>query len=97
MGARLEALTKLLNERILISQNVLHQIHGDFPITDRGEAMVPGFVKPIHVYAVGADQDISSALKVGRTLAGQQEYTAEEADQPIWKPAPLPADAEPTE
>ena len=95
MGARLEALTKRLNERILISQNVLDQLQGDFPITDRGEAVMPGFAKPIHVYAVGADQDISAALSVGRTLAGQQEYTAEEASEPIWQPAPLPSDADP--
>jgi adenylate cyclase len=95
MGARLEALTKRLNERILISQDVLNQLQGDFPITDRGEAIIPGFAKPIHVYAVGADQDISAALNVGRTLAGQQEYTAEEAVQPIWQPAPLPEDADP--
>ena len=95
MGARLEALTKRLNERILISQDVLNQLQGDFPITDRGEAIIPGFAKPVHVYAVGADQDISAALNIGRTLAGQQEYTAEEAIQPIWQPAPLPEDADP--
>lgn len=95
MGARLETLTKRLNERILISQETLDQLQGDFPITDRGEATVPGFAKPIHVYAVGADQDITSALKVGRTLATQQDYTAEEVDKPIWAPAPLPQDADP--
>lgn len=95
MGARLETLTKRLNERILISQDTFDQLQGDFPITDRGEAMVPGFAKPIHVYAVGADQDITSALKVGRTLATQQEYTAEEVTAPIWQPAPLPEDADP--
>ena len=43
----------------------------------------------------GADQDITSALKVGRVIAGQQEYTAEEVTAPIWEPAPLPKDAEP--
>ena len=95
MAARLESLTKRLNERILISRNVLDQLQGNFPITDRGEAQVPGFSKPIHLYAVVADQDISAALSVGRTLAGQQEYTAEEADKPIWEPAPLPDDADP--
>jgi len=95
MGARLEALTKRLNERILISQDTLNQLTGEFPITDRGEATVPGFETPIHVYAIGAEQDISSALKVGRTVAGQQEYTAEEVDKPIWEPAPLPKDADP--
>jgi hypothetical protein len=36
-----------------------------------------------------------SALKVGRTIAGQAEYTAEEATEPIWQPAPLPEDADP--
>ena len=95
MAARLESLTKRLNERILISQDVLSQLQGDFPLTDRGEATVPGFAHPIHVYAVVADQDISSALRVGQTLAGQQEYTAEEASVPIWHPAPLPDDADP--
>jgi adenylate cyclase len=95
MGARLETLTKRLNERILISQDTLDLLQGDFPITDRGEATVPGFAQPIHVYAVGADQDIKSALSVGRTLAGQQEYTAEEVQAPMWKPAPLPEDADP--
>jgi len=95
MAARLESLTKRLNERILISQDVLNQLQGDFPLTDRGEAVVPGFANPIHVYAVVADQDISAALSVGQTLAGKQEYTAEEADKPIWAPAPLPEDADP--
>ncbi len=95
MAARLEALTKRLNERILISQDTLNQLQGDFPITDRGEAAVPGFAKPIHVYAIGAEQDISAALNIGKTLAGQQEYTAEEVEAPIWKPAPLPEDADP--
>ena len=95
MGARLESLTKRLNERILISQDTLDLLQGDFPITDRGEALVPGFAKPIHVYAIGADQDITSALKVGRTLATQQEYTAEEVTKPIWEAAPLPEDADP--
>ncbi len=95
LASRLESLTKRLNERILISEDTLKQLQGDFPLTDRGEAVVPGFATPIHVYAVVADQDITSALKVGRTLAGQQEYTAEEASEPIWKPAPLPSDADP--
>ncbi|MCE0484900.1 MAG: CHASE2 domain-containing protein [Methylacidiphilales bacterium] len=95
MGARLEALTKRLNERILISADVKAKLEGDFPLTDRGEATVPGFALPVHVFAVGADQDISSALKVGRTLATKQEYTAEEVTAPIWKPAPLPEDADP--
>ena len=95
LGARLETLTKRLNERILISQETLDLLQGEFPITDRGEAVVPGFANPIHVYAVGADQDITSALKVGRVIAGQQEYTAEEVTAPIWEPAPLPQDAEP--
>ena len=95
MAARLEALTKRLNERILISQATLDQLQGDFPLTDRGEAMVPGFANPIHVYAVGADQDISSALKVGRTLATKQDYTAQEVTKPIWEPAPLRQDADP--
>lgn len=94
MGARLEALTKRLNERILISEATLKQLTGEFPLTDRGEATVPGFSTPVHVYAVGADQDITSALKIGRTLATKQEYTAEEVTTPIWKPAPLPEDAE---
>jgi len=95
LGARLETLTKRLNERILISQETHDLLTGDFPITDRGEATVPGFANPIHVYAVGAEQDITSALKVGRTVASQQEYTAEEVDKPIWEPAPLPKDADP--
>ncbi len=95
MGARLEALTKRLNERILISQATLDELVGDFPITDRGEATVAGFAQPVHVYAVGADQDITSALQVGRTLAEKQEYTADEVTAPIWKPAPLPQDADP--
>jgi len=95
MAARLESLTKRLNERILISQDVLNQLQGDFPLTDRGEALVPGFAHPIHVYAVVADQNIAAALSVGQTLAGKQEYTAEEADKPIWEPAPLPDDADP--
>ncbi|MCE0496455.1 MAG: CHASE2 domain-containing protein [Methylacidiphilales bacterium] len=95
LASRLESLTKRLNERILISEDTLKQLQGDFPLTDRGEAVVPGFANPIHVYAVVAEQDLVSALKVGRTLAGQQEYTAEEASEPIWKPAPLPKDADP--
>ncbi len=95
MGARLETLTKRLNERILISQDVVDRLRGDFPLTDRGEALVPGFAKPIHVYAVGADVDISSALKVGRVLAGQQAFTAGDVTEPIWKPAPLPEGADP--
>jgi adenylate cyclase len=95
LGARLESLTKKLNERILISQDTRNLLEGDFPLTDRGEALVPGFANPIRVYAVGADQDISSALKVGRTIATQQEYTAEEVSKPIWEPAPLPEDADP--
>ncbi len=95
LGARLESLTKRLNERILISQATLDLLQGDFPITDRGEAAIPGFANPVHVYAVGADQDIRSALKIGRTIAAQQEYTAEEVSAPIWEPAPLPEDADP--
>ena len=95
MGARLETLTKRLNERIIISQATLDQLQGDFPLTDRGEAAIPGFAQPIHVYAVVADQDISAALSVGKTLAGKLEYTAEEVQEPMWEPAPLPKDADP--
>ena len=95
LGARLESLTKKLNERILISQATFDQLTGDFPITDRGEAIVPGFANPIHVYGVGAEQDLSSALKVGLKLAKKQDYTAEEVTKPIWAPAPLPEDADP--
>ena len=95
LGARLESLTKKLNERILISEDTRNLLEGEFPLTDRGEAMVPGFANPIRVFAVGADQDIRSALKIGRTIATQQEYTAEEVSKPIWEPAPLPEDADP--
>jgi len=95
LGARLESLTKKLNERILISQATFDALTGDFPITDRGEAIVPGFANPIHVYGVGAEQDLGSAIKVGMKLAKKQEYTAEEVTKPIWAPAPLPEDADP--
>ncbi|HUB65946.1 MAG TPA: adenylate/guanylate cyclase domain-containing protein [Candidatus Methylacidiphilales bacterium] len=94
LASRLETLTKRLNERILISEDTFRQLQGEFPLTDRGEAVVPGFAAPIHIYAVTADQDIGSALKIGRTLASQQEYTAEEASEPIWKPVPLPEEAD---
>ena len=95
LAARLESLTKRLNERILISQAVLDQLTGDFPLTDRGEATVPGFAHPVHVYAVVADQDISAALNIGRTLAQKLDYTAEEVTEPMWEPTALPDDAEP--
>jgi len=95
LGARLESLTKKFNERILISQATHDALTGDFPITDRGEAIVPGFVDPVHVYGVGAEQDLSSALKIGIKLAQKQDYTAEEVTKPIWAPAPLPEDADP--
>jgi len=95
LGARLESLTKKLNERILISHATFEQLTGDFPITDRGEAMVPGFANPIHVYGIGAEQDLGSAIKVGLKLAKKQDYTAEEVTKPIWAPAPLPEDADP--
>ncbi len=95
LGARLESLTKKLNERILISHETFVQLTGDFPITDRGEAMVPGFANPIHVYGVGAEQDLGSAIAVGLKLAKKQDYTAEEVTKPIWAPAPLPEDADP--
>ncbi len=90
LGARLESLTKAMNERILISEDTFHQLRGDFPITDRGETMVSGFAKPIHVYAVVTDQEIAAALSVGRTLAEQQEYQGEDMAEPIYPPAPLP-------
>ena len=95
LAARLESLTKRLNERILISQAVLDQLQGDFPLTDRGEATVPGFSHPVHVYAVVADQDISSALSVGRALAKNMEYTAAEVTEPIWEPVAPPDEGEP--
>ncbi len=95
LGARLESLTKKLNERILISHETFVQLTGDFPITDRGEAMVPGFANPIHVYGIGAEQDLGSAIQVGLKLAKKQDYTAEEVTKPIWAPAPLPEDADP--
>jgi|GEM_PF-2202392 len=95
LGARLESLTKKLNERILISHATFEQLTGDFPLTDRGEAMVPGFANPIHVYGVGAEQDLQSAISVGLKLAKKQDYTAEEVTKPIWAPAPLPEDADP--
>ncbi len=95
LSARLESLTKKFNERILISQATLDALTGEFPITDRGEAIVPGFANPIHVYGVGAEQDLTSALKVGLKLAKKQDYTAEEVTKPIWAPAPLPEDADP--
>jgi adenylate cyclase len=95
LAARLESLTKRLNERILISQAVLDQLQGDFPLTDRGEATVPGFSHPVHVYAVVADQDITSALSVGRALAKNMEYTAAEVTEPIWEPVAPPDEGEP--
>jgi adenylate cyclase len=72
LAARLESHTKKLGERILISQDTLNQLQGDYIITDRGDAEIPGFALPIHVYAVHADNDIGPALEVGRTLAEQQ-------------------------
>jgi adenylate cyclase len=95
LGARLESLTKALHERILISEDTFLQLHDPLPITDRGEVEVSGFDRPVHVYAVVTEQVIAEALRVGRILAGQQEYSAEEVQEPLYEPTPLPEEAAP--
>jgi adenylate cyclase len=94
LAARLEAMTKRLNCRILISEETRQRIEGEFTITDLGEVAVAGFAQKKRVYSVEPMQDIKSALSVGRSLASQASYTAEEVSQPLYAPAPLPEDAE---
>jgi adenylate cyclase len=95
LGARLESLTKALQERILISEDTFLQLHEPLPITDRGEVEVSGFDRPVHVYAVVTEQVIAEALRVGRILAGQQEYTAQEVQEPLYAPTPPPEETAP--
>lgn len=93
LAARLETLTKRFNCRILISEATLKYLQGDFVITALGTVQIPGFSSPTNIFSVEAYQDITSALAVTQTLTERSEYTAEDASEPIWKPAPLPDDA----
>jgi len=96
LAARLEALTKRFTSRIIISEATLGQIHGEFTITALGEVSVPGFAERQTLYSVEAQQDLTSALHVGRTVAQKASAQAEDAQiqQPMWQPAPLPEDAD---
>lgn len=94
LAARLEALTKRFTARILISDATQSQISGDFTITDLGEVPVQGFDNRVRIYSVEPYQDIMSALKVGRAIASQADYTAEEVIEPLHQPAALPDDAD---
>ncbi|MEM1057991.1 MAG: adenylate/guanylate cyclase domain-containing protein [Verrucomicrobiota bacterium] len=96
LAARLEALTKRFTSRIIISQQTLEQIQGDFTITALGEVSVPGFSQRQFLFSVEAQQDLSSALNVGRAVAAQASAQAEDVQiqQPMWQPAPLPEDAD---
>jgi adenylate cyclase len=57
LGSRLETLTKKLGEPILISQDVVDHLHGDYPLLDRGEAEVAGVSRPVHVYGVRVEKE----------------------------------------
>ena len=63
LASRLESLTKRLHERILISHDTLSQLSGELPIIDRGEEMVAGVARPVHVYAVVTEQEYAAAVR----------------------------------
>ncbi len=93
LAARLEALTKQFNARIIISEATRKQIQGDFTITSIGDVTLPGFTTSTTLYTVEAAQDISSALNVGRILAKSKSTEGDDTPaEPIWKPAPIPED-----
>lgn len=96
LAARLEALTKRFTTRIIISHPTMEQISGEFTITSLGEVSVPGFAQRQQLYSVEALQDITSALDIGKAVAQRASAQAEEEQiqEPMWKPAPLPEDAD---
>lgn len=95
MAARLESLTKQFATRIIISDATRAQITTeDFTLTDLGQVSVPGFTQRVQLYAVEALQDISSALLVGKKVAHESNVSVADVENPMWKPAPLPHDAE---
>lgn len=95
MAARLESLTKRFTSRIIISEATRAQITTEqFTLTDLGDVLVPGFAQKIRLYSVEALQDISAALLVGKKVAHESNVSVAEVQQPLWSPAPLPADAE---
>lgn len=94
MAARLEALTKRFTSRIIISESTRAQLTGEVPLTDLGEVLVPGFSQKTHLYSVEAQQDINSALLVGKKVAYESNVSVSHVEAPIWPAAPLPDDAE---
>jgi len=94
MASRLEALTKELKARILVSGEVAGQLGKDFPVRDRGEMMVAGFARPIHVYAVVIGGDVPPTWKERRDPDSTQDSHATEMRQPLWRLAPVPEDAD---
>lgn len=66
LASRLESLTKRLKAHIIISQDTLNQLQGELPIIDRGEEMVAGVGRPVHVYAVVSDEDFAAAVQASR-------------------------------
>ena len=60
LASRLESLTKKLHEHVLISQEVLDRLTGDFPLVDLGDAEVAGVGRPVHVYGVRTDTEIAA-------------------------------------
>jgi adenylate cyclase len=63
LASRLEALTKKLGERIIISWDTFTQLEGELPIIDRGEHSVAGVGRPVHVYAVASPEEYALALQ----------------------------------
>jgi adenylate cyclase len=63
LASRLESLTKRLHEHILISHDTLSRLQGELPIIDRGEEMVAGVARPVHVYAVVSAQEYAAAVQ----------------------------------
>jgi adenylate cyclase len=96
LAARLESLTKQLNERILISKEVVDRLGGDFPLKDRGEMYVTGFVKPVHVFAVVTKKNRPQDPSDVKPILTEQPLTAGENRPPFWKMAPASEDEEKT-
>jgi adenylate cyclase len=77
LASRLESLTKRLKERIVISEDTLHQLQGDLPIIDRGDQTVAGVARPVHVYAVVSDEEYAGALQAAsESQPAEAEKTA---------------------
>jgi adenylate cyclase len=89
LAARLEALTKNVGAKILISDETRKQISRDFIITELGEVEIKGYSTLTKIFSVESSHDLEAAQKIAEEMKKRGESGEIQLFETTFKPTPV--------